>query len=53
MTIHKFSAFTSDIRRNPSILEGLVDTATARTNNAADIRITEHDGVTTVTAVAA
>lgn len=53
MSKHTFSVLTSDVRRNPSILEGLVDTATARTNNAADIRITEHDGVTTVTAVAA
>lgn len=48
-----YSVLTSDLRRNPAILEGLVDTATRRTHHEADITITEHDGITTVTAVAA
>ena len=48
-----YSVLTSDLRRNPSILDGLVDTATRRSHNEADITITEHDGVTTVTAVTA
>ena len=53
MSKHTFSAFTSDICKNPSILQGLVDTASARTHFEADINIEDKDGVTTVTAVAA
>ena len=53
MSKHTFSAFTSDIQRNPSILQGLIATAATRTHFEADINIEDKDGVTTVTAVAA
>lgn len=53
MSVHKFSAFTSDIRRNPSILANLQQEAAARTGYLGNVTITEHGAVTTVTAVAA
>ena len=48
-----YSVLTSDIRKNPSILQGLIATAATRTHSEADINIEDKDGVTTVTAVAA
>jgi hypothetical protein len=53
MTTHTFSVFTSDIRRNPSILTNLQQEAAAHTGYLAPVTITEHGPVTTVTAVAA
>lgn len=53
MSIHKFSAFTSDIERNPAILEGVVMAAGNRPPYAFNVTIQEKDGITTVTAVAA
>lgn len=52
MSKHTFSAFTSDIRKDPSILGTMELEAAARTNFG-KVTITEHDGVTTVTAVTA
>jgi len=53
MSKHTFSVFTSDIRRNPSILVDLQQEAAARVHNKGNVGITEHGPVTTVTAVAA
>jgi len=53
MSKHTFSVFTSDIRRNPSILANLQQEAAAHTGYLSPVSITEHGAVTTVTAVAA
>ena len=53
MSIHTFSAFTSDINRSPSILSGMVYEAAVQTGFQAQVKTVEHDGITTVTAVAA
>lgn len=53
MSKHTFSAFTSDIRRNPGILVDLQQEAAARVHYNGSLNITEHGAVTTVTAVAA
>lgn len=53
MSKHSFSVLTSDIRRNPSILEGVVTAAGNRPPYAFNVTITERGAVTTVTAVAA
>ena len=53
MSVHKFSAFTSDIERNPMILANLQQEAAARINFKGKVTTTEHGAVTTVTAVAA
>ena len=53
MSIHKFSAFTSDINKNPSILSGMVYEAAVLTGFQVAVTTTEHGAVTTVTAVAA
>ena len=47
-----FSALTSDLHKDPSILGTMELEAAARTNFG-KVTITEHDGFTTVTAVAA
>ena len=52
-TMSSFSVLTSDIRRNPSILQSIELEAAARTGFQQAVAITEHGPVTTVTAVAA
>ena len=52
MSKHTFSALTSDIKRDPRILGTMELEASARVNFGL-ITTTEHDGITTVTAVAA
>lgn len=53
MSKHTFSVLTSDIKKNPAILCGLAQEIAARTGYQGEVTTTEHDGVTTVTAVAA
>jgi hypothetical protein len=53
MSKHTFSAFTSDIRRHPSILTNMHRAAGARVHYQGRVRVTECNGVTTVTVVAA
>lgn len=53
MSTHTFSVLTSDVRRNPSIITNIQLEAAARTGFVQAVTITEHDGVTTVMAVAA
>lgn len=53
MSKHTFSVLTSDVRRNPSIITNIQLEAAARTGFKVQVTVTEHDEVTTVTAVAA
>ena len=53
MSKHTFSAFTSDISRNPSILSNMVYEAAVQTGFQVPVKTTEHGAVTTVTAVTA
>ena len=53
MSIHKFSAFTSDITRNPWLLTNIQQEAVKAAGEGGTFTITEHGAVTTVTAVAA
>lgn len=53
MSKHTFSAFTSDIRRNPGILVDLQHAAAASTKYLGNLTITTDGDVTTVEAVAA
>ncbi|MDQ0100495.1 hypothetical protein J2T10_000114 [Paenarthrobacter nicotinovorans] len=53
MSKHSFSVLTSDLRRDPSILDRIMLETGARTGYQGDVTITEHGTVTTVTAVAA
>lgn len=48
-----YSVLTSDLRRNPSIMRNLEKEIAARTGFAGHMEVTEHDGITTVTAVTA
>lgn len=45
-----YSALTTDVRRDPAILHGMHLEAWAA-SPVGDFTVTEHDGVTTVTAV--
>lgn len=53
MSKHTFSAFTSDIRRNPAILSNMIYEAATQTAFQVPVHTTEHGAVTTVTAVTA
>ncbi|MDO5865987.1 MULTISPECIES: hypothetical protein [Paenarthrobacter] len=53
MSKHTFSVLTSDLRRDPSILQGIEQELGARPGYVTSVTITEHGPVTTVTAVAA
>ena len=53
MSIHTFSAFSSDIKRDPSILSGMVYEAAVQTGFQVQVKTVEYNGITTVTAVTA
>jgi len=53
MSKHTFSAFTSDIRRNPWLLTNIQQEAVKAAGEDSTFTVAEHGAVTTVTAVAA
>lgn len=53
MSKHTFSVLTSDLRRDPSILDRIMLETGARTGYQGRVTTVEHGPVTTVTALAA
>lgn len=53
MSKHTYSVLTSDLRRDPSILDRIMLETGARTGYQGRVTVAEHGAVTTVTAVAA